>query len=102
MTQAVEGIYRNGVVELLEIPEDIQESRVLITFLPATPQTSKIMTLGMFRGDRPSTEADFVSAECRCENQLSIIDRVDTIDYDETVICSLALHTPEINTSIVP
>jgi hypothetical protein len=56
----------------------------------------------MFQGDRPSTEADFVKAECRWENQLLIIDRFDTIDYDETVICSLALHTPEINTTIVP
>jgi hypothetical protein len=84
MTQAVEGIYRNGVVELLEVPEDIQESRVLITFLSSTPQPSKMMTLGMFRGDRPSTEADFVSAEYRYENQLSIIDLFGTIDYDET------------------
>ncbi len=63
MTQAVEGIYRNGVVELLEVPEDIQESRVLITFLPATPKPSKMITLGMFRGDRQSTEADFAIAE---------------------------------------
>jgi hypothetical protein len=28
----------------------------------------------MFRGDRRSTEADFVSTEYRYENQLSIID----------------------------
>jgi hypothetical protein len=63
MTQAIAGIYRNGVVELLEVPEDIQESRVLITFLPSTPKHSKMITLGMFRGDRLSTEADFAIAE---------------------------------------
>jgi hypothetical protein len=63
MRQAIEGIYRNGVVELLEVPEDIQESRVLITFLPSPPQPAKMITLGMFKGDRPSTEADFKIAE---------------------------------------
>lgn len=33
MLQAVEGIYRNGTIELLETPHNINESRVLITFL---------------------------------------------------------------------
>ena len=32
MLQAFEGIYRNGVIELLKFPENIYESRVLITF----------------------------------------------------------------------
>jgi hypothetical protein len=63
MTQAVEGIYRNGVIELLEVPPDIQESRVLVTFLPSEPQSSTMITLGMFKGDRQSTVADFASAE---------------------------------------
>jgi hypothetical protein len=52
MTQAIEGIYRNGVIELLEVPQDIHESRVLITFLPPTSQPN-----------RQSTEADFAIAE---------------------------------------
>jgi hypothetical protein len=63
MTQAVEGIYRNGMIELLEMPQNIQESRVLITFLPLAPDVPAMMTLGMFKGDHPSTEADFASAE---------------------------------------
>jgi hypothetical protein len=63
MTHAVEGIYRNGVIELLEVPEDIQESRVLVTFLPPKPKPSKMITLGMFKGDRYSTEEDFTIAE---------------------------------------
>jgi hypothetical protein len=33
---SVEGIYRNGEVELLERPEGLGESRVIVTFLPAT------------------------------------------------------------------
>ena len=49
MLQAVKGIYRNGTIELLETPENIHESRVLITFLsttspiefPATPRKKR-------------------------------------------------------------
>ncbi|MCW6048990.1 hypothetical protein K4039_02580 [Lyngbya sp. CCAP 1446/10] len=37
MLQAFEGIYRNGIIELLEFPENIYESRVLITFLAGHP-----------------------------------------------------------------
>jgi hypothetical protein len=36
MPKTVEGIYRNGRVELLEPPPVSQESRVLVTFLPAS------------------------------------------------------------------
>jgi hypothetical protein len=34
---AVEGIYKDGEVELLERPEGLREARVIVTFLPATP-----------------------------------------------------------------
>ncbi len=33
MLQTVEGIYRDGKVEVLEAPPEIRESRVIITFL---------------------------------------------------------------------
>jgi hypothetical protein len=35
MLQAVEGIYRDGKVELLELPAGVTEARVVVTFLPA-------------------------------------------------------------------
>jgi hypothetical protein len=35
MIQTVEGIFRNGKVELLEKPSNIHEARVIVTFLPA-------------------------------------------------------------------
>jgi hypothetical protein len=35
MLKAVEGIYRDGKVELLEAPPDVKEARVVVTFLPA-------------------------------------------------------------------
>jgi hypothetical protein len=41
MLQSVEGIYRNGTIELLETPHNIHESRVLITFL-ATSESNSI------------------------------------------------------------
>ena len=34
MLKTVEGIYRDGKVELLETPPDIEEARVVVTFLP--------------------------------------------------------------------
>jgi hypothetical protein len=34
MILSVEGIFRNGKVELLEKPENVQEARVIVTFLP--------------------------------------------------------------------
>jgi len=34
MSKSVEGIYRGGVVELLETPEDVEErARVIVTFV---------------------------------------------------------------------
>lgn len=65
MLQAFEGIYRNGVIELLEFPENIYESRVLITFLspPSIPKSPAFIQFGMFTGNGQSTEADFEIAE---------------------------------------
>ena len=35
MLKSIEGIFRDGMVELLEPPPQADESRVVITFLPA-------------------------------------------------------------------
>ena len=34
MLKTVEGVYRDGKIELLETPPDIKETRVIVTFLP--------------------------------------------------------------------
>jgi len=34
MLKSVEGVYRDGKVELLEKPQDLKEARVIVTFLP--------------------------------------------------------------------
>jgi hypothetical protein len=35
MLKSVEGIYKDGKVELLETPDNVDEARVIITFLPS-------------------------------------------------------------------
>lgn len=39
MLQTIQGIYKNGKIELSEIPEGIIESCVFVTFLPTKPTT---------------------------------------------------------------
>ena len=42
---SIEGIYKDGKVELAEVPEDVREARVIVTFLPVTashPTLSKL------------------------------------------------------------
>ena len=34
MIQTLEGVFRNGKVELLDQPENVMEARVIVTFLP--------------------------------------------------------------------
>lgn len=35
MLKCVEGVYRNGKVELLELPNEPDDARVIVAFLPA-------------------------------------------------------------------
>lgn len=37
MLKSIEGIFRNGKIELLEPPPQVAESKVVVTFLPALP-----------------------------------------------------------------
>ena len=65
MLQTIQGIYRNGKVELAEIPQDITESQVFVTFFKpeSVSRASQFMSFGMFSGSQQSTEADFRDAE---------------------------------------
>jgi hypothetical protein len=75
MLKAIEGIFRNGKVELLEPPPQAEESRVLVTFLPKTTRVD-LAALGI---DKTET------AELR--NRLSAFaedwDRPEMDIYDE-------------------
>ncbi|MBW4456735.1 MAG: hypothetical protein KME55_30900 [Nostoc indistinguendum CM1-VF10] len=65
MLQSIEGVYKNGNIQLSELPSDVSESHVIVTFLePKKPQAkSQIMQLGMFSGNKQSTENDFKISE---------------------------------------
>jgi hypothetical protein len=65
MLQTIEGTYRNGRIELTEIPQGITESQVFVTFLESKPLATvgQSMSFGIFAGPGQSTEADFKDAE---------------------------------------
>ncbi|KAB8316568.1 hypothetical protein SD81_025655 [Tolypothrix campylonemoides VB511288] len=64
MLQSIEGVYKHGKIELSELPSDVSESRVIVTFLEKKTQAQKqIMRFGMFSGKKQSTEEDFQIAE---------------------------------------
>ncbi|MHC5934330.1 hypothetical protein [Nostoc sp.] len=65
MLQTIQGIYRNGKIELAEVPQDITESQVFVTFLTSKSVSldSQLMSFGMFSGSQQSTESDFQDAE---------------------------------------
>ena len=61
MLQTIQGMYRNGKIELAEIPQDITESQVFVTFFKpqSVSRASQFMSFGMFLGSQQSTEAYF-------------------------------------------
>ncbi|KYC42596.1 hypothetical protein WA1_19785 [Scytonema hofmannii PCC 7110] len=75
MLQSIEGMYKHGKVELSELPLNVSESRVIVTFLePKTASEPKqIMQFGMFSGKKQSTDEDFQVSEFH----MDIEDRLD-------------------------
>ena len=78
MLLTVESAYRDGEIELAEIPENVEQADVLVTFLKTkenvgTPPSSvsspkpRIMTFGQFAGETKTNEDDFRLAEWRGE-----------------------------------
>ncbi len=45
MIQTIEGVFRNGKVELLHAPENTQDARVIVTFLPNPVESEVAPTL---------------------------------------------------------
>ncbi|PSB02990.1 hypothetical protein [Merismopedia glauca] len=74
MLQSIPGVYKHGKIELGELPFDVSESRVIVTFLEfdKTSVKSKIMQFGMFSKDRQSSEADFQIAEFKGDEEDSL------------------------------
>ena len=72
MLTTIEGVYRDGRVELSETPEDAEERPVLVTFLKgdgvngsAKAAKGRMITFGMFAGPVETNEEDFRLAEFR-------------------------------------
>lgn len=65
MLQSIEGVYKHGKVELAELPSDVSESRVIVTFLETkiSPPHKQMMKFGMFSENKQSTEEDLRIAE---------------------------------------
>jgi hypothetical protein len=53
MLRSIQGIYRQGKIELLEVPDDLDEAQVIVTFLPR----SGVVDLAE-RGITPEEAAD--------------------------------------------
>ncbi len=47
MLKTVEGIYRDGKVELLEKPGDVEGARVIVTFMPTTSGAIDLASRGI-------------------------------------------------------
>lgn len=68
MFTTMEGVYKQGKVELAEVPEGAEGSRVMVTFLEngapaAAPKKGEMMRLGMFPQLCELTDEDFKAAE---------------------------------------
>lgn len=76
MLNTVEGVYKDGKIELTETPADTQESRVLVTFLrngngqngsgtppPQPGVKGQMIRKGMFPQLLALTDEDFKAAE---------------------------------------
>jgi hypothetical protein len=63
--QSIEGVYKHGKIELVELPLDVSESRVIVTFLEpeTTRKQTQMIQFGIFSGRNQSTEEDFETAE---------------------------------------
>jgi len=53
LLKSVQGIYRNGKIELRETPQDLDEADVIVTFLPRQPEVDLAS-----RGIAPEQAAD--------------------------------------------
>jgi hypothetical protein len=66
MTTIVEGVYKQGKIELADPPADLPEGPVRVIVIPQDGRPKpppRMMTFGMFRGDRMSTLDDFKFTE---------------------------------------
>ncbi|MFN6526847.1 hypothetical protein [Nostoc sp. ChiSLP03a] len=61
MLQSIEEVYKNGNIQLSELPSNVSESRVILTFLQPekSPIQKQIMRFGMFSENKQSTKKTY-------------------------------------------
>ncbi|OKH40081.1 hypothetical protein NIES2119_03920 [[Phormidium ambiguum] IAM M-71] len=74
MLQSVKGIYRNGKIELLETPSNLEEARVIVTFL--TDNTVDLQSRGIDQQQAADLRA-------RLQTFAEDWERPDMAGYDE-------------------
>ena len=65
MTAIVEGVYKQGKIEPLQVPANLPEGRVQVILIPLEDRAKlppRMITFGMYPGDQ-STLEDFKDAE---------------------------------------
>ena len=74
MLKSVEGLYQNGRIELTELPDDVVETRVIVTFLPPV-QERRLSAYGI-------DEAQAADLRARLHTFEEDWNRPDMDDYD--------------------
>ena len=65
MLTAVEGVFRNGRVELRETPKNIEEARVVVTFLEPTTMAAEVAKPSVANGPSPAAAPEPTTVQAR-------------------------------------
>ena len=82
MLQSIKGVYKDGAIELAEIPENIEESQVIVTFLDTKSQKLTQEINGTL-GQNLLRFAGTVSSEALQLMSAAIEEHCEQIDLDE-------------------
>jgi hypothetical protein len=65
MLTAVEGVFRNGRVELQETPKNMEEARVVVTFLEPVTRAAEVARPAVAQGPSPSATPEPTTVQVR-------------------------------------
>jgi hypothetical protein len=82
MLQSIEGVYKHGSIKLSEIPENIDESRVIVTFLEAQSKKQAEQIVGA-SGQQLLSLAGTISSEDLELMSKTIKEDCEQIDLNE-------------------
>jgi hypothetical protein len=82
MLRSIEGVYKDGKVELLEEPADVREARVIVTFLPSTSSAEPAPEAGVDLRTRGIGEAEAADLRARLRAFAEDWEREDMQAYE--------------------